>query len=332
MNEPLLRAVAGQIMAYPFKVWGFGEGIALEALWQAADALSEDAYRAFVIARFEAWLAREPRIVEADHSAPGMLLLEVYQSTGDGRYLQLALDLYQHMAALPADPETGARYHRPRHPDYASYLYVDCMEVDAPFLAMLARVTGDHAYYNEAVAQLEGYAALLQDETTGLFYHQFNRQTRRTNGAFWGRGNGWALLGLVKTLRLLPVYHPGFKTLRRRLERLAAGLTAMQNAHGSWSTVLDQPDTYTESSLPAMFAVGIRAACRAGFIPSTLIDTADRAHAALLRILGEDGTLPALSIATPPGDAAHYNTIQTAPVFPWGQGPALLALLDSEIE
>lgn len=332
MSEPLMRAVAGQIMTYPFKVWGFGEGIALEALWQAAHALGKGAYRAFVIARFEAWLVREPRIVEADHSAPGMLLLEVYQSTGDARYLQLALALYQHMAALPADPKTGARYHRPRHPDYASYLYVDCMEVDAPFFAMLARVTGDAALYDEAVAQLEGYAALLQDETTGLFYHQFDHQTRRTNGAFWGRGNGWALLGLVKTLRLMPAHHPGFENLRRRLERLAAGLAATQNAHGSWSTVLDQPDTYAESSLPAMFAVGIRAACRAGFIPSTLIDTADRAHAALLRILREDGTLPALSIATSPGDAAHYNTIQTAPALPWGQGPALLALLDSHAD
>lgn len=332
MSEPLMRVVAAQIMAYPFKVWGFGEGIALEALWQAAHALGEESYRAFVIDRFEAWLAREPRIVEADHSAPGMLLLEIYQATGHARYLQLALDLHQHMAALPADPETGARYHRPQHPDFSSYLYVDCMEVDAPFLAMLSRITGDHVYYDEAVTQLEGYAALLQDASSGLFYHRFDYQTRRTNGAFWGRGNGWALLGLVKTLRLLPAHHPGFENLRRRLERLAAGLAATQNPDGSWSTVLDQPDTYAESSLPAMFAVGIRAACQAGFIPSTLTKTADRAHAALLRILREDGTLPALSIATPPGDAAHYTTIQTAPAFPWGQGPALLALLDFEVE
>ena len=37
--KTLARNVAQQAMTYPYKVWGFGEGIALRALWQAADVL-----------------------------------------------------------------------------------------------------------------------------------------------------------------------------------------------------------------------------------------------------------------------------------------------------
>jgi unsaturated rhamnogalacturonyl hydrolase len=325
MNEVLIRAVASQIMSYPFKVWGFGEGIALEALWQAGSRLHETEFQCFVEACFEQWFARD--IVEADHSAPGMLLLELYQVQRDQRYLQRALALHQHFAGLSCDSVTGARYHRPTHPDYASYLYVDCMEVDAPFLAMLGKVTEDSNYYDEAVNQIEGYAALLQDEETGLFYHQFDYRTREVNGAFWGRGNGWALHGLVKTLALLPASHIGFYPLQKRLERLVEALAAVQHADGTWSTVLDQPHTYRESSLPAFFASGILQASRAGFLPTRLAVVGERAAEATMQLLQADGRLPAISIATPPGNRAHYNSIATGHLFPWGQGPALLTLL-----
>jgi hypothetical protein len=40
-----------------------------------------------------------------------------------------------------------------------------------------------------------------------------------------------------------------------------------------------------------------------------------------------DGLLEGVSIATPPGTAAHYNSIETGGGYPWGQGPSLLFAL-----
>lgn len=320
-----IAALAEQLMRYPYKLWGFGEGIALEALWQAAAFTGEKRYGDFVLRSYENWLARE--IVEADHSASGWLLLALYQSQADQRYLERALRLRHHMAGLPEDPLTRARYHRPQHPHFSEYLYVDCMEVDAPFLARLGAVTGDTSCTDEAVQQINAYAELLQDPASGLFYHQVDRSTRRVNGAFWGRGNGWALLGLVKTLQLIPREHSGYEGLRNRLERLIAALARTQQNSGGWPTVLDMPTTYQEASLPAMFAVGIYDACQHGFVAPQWLSVAQRARQRLLELLHADGTMPGISVATPPGDAPHYAAIPVADSFPWAQGPALLALM-----
>jgi unsaturated rhamnogalacturonyl hydrolase len=327
MQKDLLQYIARRTMEYPFKVWGFGEGTALEALWEAGGRLKVPEYRDFVIDRFEQWLRREPRLVEADHSAPGSLLLTTYEASGDERYLSLAHDLAEYMIALP-QASTKARFHRPQHPDYSSYIYVDCMEVDAPFFCHLAAVTGDNTYYDFAAEQLLGYTALLLDDEAGLFYHQYDGQTQQVNGTFWGRGNGWALLGLLKTLKRLPETHSTYAKIAGLYTRLADSLVRLQHADGAWSTVLDQPETYREASLSALFGYGVREGIAAGLLPQSYVSAAERAWDAVLRTLTADGLLEGVSVATPPGDAPHYNQIATGAGFPWGQGPALLLALN----
>ncbi len=322
----LAEQIAAQAMAYPYKVWGFGEGIALHALWSAADALKRPDYRDWVLALLERWLQREPPIQEADHSAPGFSLLDAYELTGNSRYLERALLLADYLQTLPRST-SGATLHRPTHTDYHHFLYVDCMEVDAPFFCRLARVTGNARCNDMAVEQILGYCVLLQDPVTGLFYHQYNQQTQRTNGAFWGRGNGWALLGLVETLALLPQTHPGWNLLAARLTSLADALAARQITDGNWPTVLDRPAAYTEGSLPAMFGYGFSRAITLGLLPSRFQASAESAWDAMLKRLTPDGVLQGVSVATPPGNGAHYESIRTGGVFPWGQGPALLTCL-----
>lgn len=318
-----LMRIAERTMTYPFKVWGFGEGIALEALWDAASVLDEPEYHDFVLSLLDRWLQRP--LQEPDHSAPGMLLLMAYEATSDARYLERAVTLAEYMHDLPRTL-SGAAYHRPTHADYHHFIYVDCMEVDAPFLCKLALVTQDDTYRAAAIQQLHAYSQHLQDDETGLFYHQYDGKSQTVNGAFWGRGNGWALLGLVKTLLLLPTNHPQRQPVQARLRRLVAALVRLQAASGGWHTVLDDPSTYEEASLPAMFGYGIHIALTHSLIPDDCSETVQRARAAMDARL-RDGTLHGVSVATPPGNAAHYNGIVIGAGFPWGQGPALLFAL-----
>ncbi len=316
-------------MTYPFKVWGFGETIALRALWQVGPILHEPNYHEWVIGMLNRWLRREPRLQEADHSAPGIVLLDAYNATGDERYLSLALGLADYMAALPRD-KSGAAFHRPTHPDFRHFIYVDCIEVDAPFLCRLAQITGESAYYDKAVEQISAYSGLLQDPASGLFYHQYDGESGQVNGAFWGRGNGWAMLGLLETLIRLPREHSGWDNLQGRLSRQAEALAACQLPSGDWPTVLDQPTTYAEGSLAAMFYYAYTEAMQQGYLPDKYAEVADRAWTALEALLALDGILQGVSIATPPGNAEHYARIERLPpgaVAPWGQGPALLACL-----
>jgi unsaturated rhamnogalacturonyl hydrolase len=326
MSIELIHNIARRTMEYPFKGWGFGEGIAIEALWEAGGLLDAPEYRRFVIGLLERWLHREPRLVEADHSAPGNLLLTAYEASHEARYLDLALDLAHQMMRLPS-ADTKARFHRPQHPDYASYIYVDCVEVDAPFFCHLASVTGRDEFYDFATEQLLSYTTLLFNGEMNLFYHQYDGSTKQVNGAFWGRGNGWALLGYLKTLNLLPKQHHAYEQIATIFTRLANSLLRFQHSDGTWSTVLDQPEFYREASLPAMFGYGIKAGIEAGLLPDSYMPAVTLAWEAVQRNLTPDGLLRGVSVATPPGDAQHYNQIATGSGFPWGQGPALLFAL-----
>ena len=321
----IIEALARETMRYPFKVWGFGEGIALDALWDADSVVPQVGCKAFVLSLLEQWLARP--IIEPDHSAPGLLLVTAHQETGDARYLERALALARHMLQLPRTLH-GAALHRPGHADFHDYLYVDCMEVDGPFLCALGTATGDHTFIDAGVEQLLSYCEILQDPDTGLFYHQYDALAGRVNGAFWGRGNGWALLGLLKTLRQIPKGHDIYSQILGRFKQLAGALAERQLPDGGWSTVIDRPDTYSEASLPAMFGLAFQIGIADGLLESFLQPVVDRAWQATSRRIA-DGLLLGVSSGTPPGDAMHYAAVTTGSGFPWGQGPALSFALEA---
>ena len=69
--EDLIHRLAVQTMAYPYKVWGYGEEIGLLA---ASDVTSEPAYFEFVHDLMDAWVASRPVISYPDHVAPGSVL------------------------------------------------------------------------------------------------------------------------------------------------------------------------------------------------------------------------------------------------------------------
>lgn len=329
VTDDLLRAVAAHCVAYPYKVWGYGEGIALEALVTAGDRLGEPGYLVFVAKLMARWLAARADVPYTDHVAPGRALLMVYERTGDPRLLARACALGDFFAGLPTTRQ-GARLHRPDHAEFHSYVYVDCMDFDAPFLCALARAAGESGYFDLAADCLLSHARALWDAERGLFYHLYDAARDQTNGAFWGRGNGWAALGMVGALEQLPAAHQAYADIAALFLRLMASLVELQTADGEWHTVLDEPSSYCEASLPAMFYYALRRGLALGLLPRGYRVAAERAWGALLARLGADGVLGGVSQASPPGAAGHYAAIPTGGVYPWGQGPALEALLIGE--
>jgi rhamnogalacturonyl hydrolase YesR len=203
------------------------------------------------------------------------------------------------------------------------------MHLDGPFLCRLAQFDSSQPWLDMGVELLLSHASVLQDEPSGLFSHGFDDATGRPNGAFWGRGQGWALLGLVDTLSVLPSGHASVAEIRHRLEALVERLRAYEVEAGRWHTVVDAPRTYLEASVSAFVALGIGDAVRLGVLSSRWQALADRALHATRSGLNAQGQLVGVSDATPVGcDVAHYAERPTG-VFPWGQGPALLALLHS---
>lgn len=335
----LAHAATGHALAYPYRRWGFGEDIALRALLNVGEVTGDGKPAAFVARLVGEWslaVAEGARgapgaftLPPADHVAPGVALLALYERGGEGHLLDAALALGRLLLGFPR--VDGVAVHRGDLEGWRSQVWVDCMALDGPFLARLGRVTGDAAWTRAAVDALLAYARVLREPATGLLVHGFDVAKRQASHHPWARGNGWALHGLVDTLAELPSGEPCRDELERLLADLLDALARRQHPSGLWTTILNDPESPLEHSTPALFASAARKALRLRLVAAEARDRigamADRAHEALLRVVDPQGALH-VSSATPIGDRATYVERPTG-VFPWGQGPLLLTLIEA---
>ena len=322
-----LRAVVATTMRWNYRVWGFGEAIALRGLLRAGDLLGDPTPVGFVHGVLRSWLGKGVARSNEDHVGAGRELLDLHARTGDTQFLDAARKLAALNSGFPKRP-TGARYHRTDTPGWRWQIWVDCMDVDGPFLAALALATGEAAFVDQAVEELLGYARALQTDG-GLLFHGFERDCGQ-NGQLWARGQGWALMGLVDTLVLLPHAHPAWAELHQRLVALVDALGRTQHESGLWHTVIDRPETYLESTLAAMAAYALHEAFAHGLLDAAKYGAIEtRARAAMHGQIAPDGSLNLVSDATPVGALATYAT-RPFGIFPWGQGPLLLALCQEQ--
>jgi unsaturated rhamnogalacturonyl hydrolase len=321
----LMTCVADASLSYPayqYKTWGYGEWIALEGLLSAARICADPKYLEFVEGLIGGWISSRTELIPADHVAPGVVLVRLYEITGQEFYLERALAL----AALLLGSPRSTRGARLLRPDANAHVYVDCLYSDPTLFCKLGLVTGDGQWFREAVNYtLEFWDALVEPELS-LLYHGYSDATQRHIGLLWGRGAGWALLGLVDELADLPVDTPGRVVVLGNMERMAVSLRARQTAGGGWHTVLNHPETYVENSIAAFVFTSFRKAMRCGLLDISFGDCTVKSWTALSRAIQPNGQVP-VSEATPEGDLASYQALKLG-VYPWGQGPTMRAIAE----
>lgn len=146
-------------------------------------------------------------------------------------------------------------------------LWADDLYMAVPLLAQLGQLTGDRAYYDDAVRQVLQISARLFNWDRGLFAHGWSGSNPDHNlRIYWGRANGWCLMALCELLEVLPADHPGRPAVLKILQAQARGLAELQSGQGLWHQVLDREDSYLETSCTAMFTFGLARAVNRGWI------------------------------------------------------------------
>jgi unsaturated rhamnogalacturonyl hydrolase len=344
--EPRLRAAAERLMAYDFKPWFYGDSVGFEGLVAASWLLDDRRYVDFVRAFLRSWAIRDEPPGPDDNTAPGRVLCELAGQADDdtlaGAAVRLArfLDQRRCIAGAPVTFEDASRSLRVPYGkgtlgdedrallvDPGAGIYVDCLHFDPPFLAALARLLGVADRMTQAVTAARGYVSLLQDPTTGLFHHFWLERRERAYGLGWGRGQGWALLGLLDVLERLPEGSAGCGELRDAVERSLEAMLGTQLADGSWPAVAGVPESGHEASTAAFMVIGFQRARRLGIGDAGLLaPAAERAWAATLAKLDESGLLRDVSAAVYSSTSdEHYRAVPLGFDVPWGQGPLLVA-------
>ena len=161
--------------------------------------------------------------------------------------------------------------------------WTDDMFMMASILARSGRMPGRNGDLDHLARMLVSYATRLQRED-GVFVHF-------TDGRItWGRGNGFAALGLTEALTSLPPAHAARADVLRIYRRHLNAMTTLQAPDGMWRQVVDEPGAYREESVTAMTLAAIARGIRLGWLDSkTYRPVVDRAWRALAAHITEEG-------------------------------------------
>jgi unsaturated rhamnogalacturonyl hydrolase len=217
-----------------------------------------------------------------DFRVLGIIPLEIYLDTGDTNYLKPGLDLADQQWA---DPLPDGLTHETRWWVDDTFM-IGSLQIEA------YRATKDPKYADRAALQLAAYLDKLQ-QTNGLFYHgpKFPH--------YWGRGNGWFAVALAEVLSSLPPDHPKYARLMDGYRKMMAGLRGYQAPSGLWRQLIDNDQSWVETSCTGMFTYAMIVGVQHGWLEAKEYgDCARQGWIGLCGYVDAEGNLREICIGT----------------------------------
>lgn len=196
-----------------------------------------------------------------------------------------AADLYK-----PEKAEDTARFGR---------LWTDDMFMTYCLLGRAGKLSGDAAYFDLLARSAQEYVGKLQ-RPDGVFIHAVDGPHA------WGRGNGFASLGLMEALTYLPANHPQRAALLAAYRKQMTALKALQSPVGTWRQVIDHPESYREVTATAMNLAAMARGIRMGWLDKSFTPVAEAAWRGLTARIADDGTLVDVCDGTGAGPTLRY--------------------------
>ena len=235
---------------------------------------------------------KKPHSGHVDYNVFGIWPFEIYRQTGDEKYLAIPKKL--------ADDE----FKNPREDGLTDLtrFWVDDMYMVGSLQVQAYKSTKDKIYLDRAALQLKVYCEKLQ-RPNGLFYH------RDDAPFYWGRGNGWAAAALTEILLVLPESHEYYKPLLGAYQKMMTTLIDFQGSDGMWHQLLDDPESYPESSCTGMFLFALASGVDHGWLPEKYTVNVEKAWNALAGYVNEKGETENVCVGTNAKDnKKHYLT------------------------
>jgi rhamnogalacturonyl hydrolase YesR len=279
-----------------------------------------------LVARFEPLFAQEARLLprpdHVDNNVFGGLATEVFLQTGDQRCLELG----QYYADVQWEPGP-IRFHQfgpvtrgrvEQGLSWQTRFWIDDMYMITIVQSQNFRAGAGTKYLDRAAKSMVAYLAELQ-EPNGMFHHA------KDAPFFWGRGNGWMAAGMTELLRSLPADHADRGKILDGYRKMMTTLLTHQGDDGMWRQIVDDPESWPETSCSAMFTFAMITGSKEGWIDAEVYGPAARkAWIALAGYINPDGDVREVCVGTNTAkNREHYMNRPRAVGDMHGQAPIL---------
>ncbi len=266
------------------------------------------------------------RLYDADDHCIGQTWAELYLRYRDNRMIAPLREKFDAVLAKPSEVRSLEFFKRENRKTRENWSWCDSLFMGPPAWVRLYAATGDARYLDFAVTNWWRTTDYLYDKDEHLFFRDstFFKQTE-ANGkkVFWGRGNGWVMAGLVRTLQYLPMNHPDRPRFEQLFKDMAEKILSCQQADGLWHASLLDPESFPlkETSGSGFFTYALAWGVNQGLLDRAKFEPAVRnAWAALSGCVEADGKLTHVQpVGSDPKKFAGDSTA------PYGVGAFLLA-------
>jgi len=259
-----------------------------------ADAIGDAALKDKLVHRYDDLFPTEgnrliPRDNHVDSHVFGTVPLEIYLVNGGQKYLDLGTGIADAQWVNPTNGLTRE-----------TRWWVDDMFMISAVQIQAYRATKDVKYADHAANEMAAYLDKMQT-TNGLFYHGPNAPF------YWGRGNGWFAAGMAEVLSSLPPDHSQYARIMAGYKKMMAGLKQYQAPSGLWRQLIDDDQSWEETSGTGMFTYAMITGVRHGWLSEAEYgDCARRGWIGLCGHINDNGTVRDICVGTNVGTSRQY--------------------------
>lgn len=171
--------------------------------------------------------------------------------------------IFNHQSRL----EDGSFYRKEMmHHFHNQTMWADDLYMSVPFLTRYYEFTGDQKYIDDAANQFFGFKKRLFMPEENIMSHVYDFKYDTKTNVPWGRGNGWVVFSMTELLEKLPEGHEKKDDLIEFLNVLCEGYLKLQDEEGMWHQVLNDWESYPETSCTSMFIYAFSRGIRFGWL------------------------------------------------------------------
>lgn len=309
--------------------WEWPQGVAVYAMYKLYKATGNKQTLEDMRAWYARHLAKGLPSKNVNTMAPMLGMTLLYKETGDETYRPIIEEWSQWVMTQMPRTQEGGLQHITSDDVNEQQLWDDTLYMTCLFLYQAGDALGREDMKQEAEYQFLLHIKYLHSPKTGLWYHGYCFQGRHHFGqAYWGRGNSWFTACAVDFAEWIPDGPVRRLILNTWQEQCKALLSVQDPESGLWHTLLDQPDSYLETSASAAIAYGLLKGSRLGLLDKDCRAAGEKALQGVIAQVAEDGTVQGVSYGTPMGwTQDFYRTIPIQPTA-YGQGLTFLMLTE----